>query len=79
MRSGAGLSKAIKDRQWATVAVVAALLAGFVAKVLFEIVTGTTVFADSAFFVPLPLAHLIGAQCGALAVARVLRPKWRLI
>jgi hypothetical protein len=72
-------SKAIKDRQWATVTVVAALLVGFMAKVLFEMLTGTTVFADSAFFIPLPLAHLIGAQCGALAAARGLRPEWRLI
>ena len=72
-------SKATKGRQWATVAVVAALMVGFLAKVLFEVLTGTTVFADSAFFVPLPLAHLIGAQCGALAAAGGLRPEWRLI
>ena len=70
---------ATKDRQWATVVLVAALLAGFMAKVLFEVTTGTTLFADSAFFVPLPLAHLIGAQCGALAAAGNLRPQWRLI
>jgi rhomboid family GlyGly-CTERM serine protease len=70
---------ATRDRQWVTVVLVAALLAGFMAKVLFEVITGTTLFADSAFFVPLPLAHLIGAQCGALAAARDLRPEWRLI
>jgi rhomboid family GlyGly-CTERM serine protease len=70
--------KATKSRHWVTVVVVAALMAGFLAKVLFEILTGTTVFADSAFFVPLPLAHLIGAQCGALAAAGHLRPQWKL-
>jgi len=71
--------EATAGRQWATVTLVAVLMAGFTAKVLFEIFTGATVFADSAFFIPLPLAHLIGAQCGALAAARDLRPQWRLI
>lgn len=39
----------------------------FAAKVAFEIASGTTAFADDATFVPVPLAHLVGAACGALA------------
>jgi rhomboid family GlyGly-CTERM serine protease len=61
--------RSVRSRQWGTVALAGGLLVGFAAKVLFEQVSGTTAFADSAFFLPLPLAHLIGAQCGALAVA----------
>jgi len=42
-------------------------LGGFAAKVGFEVVSGTTAFADDATFVPVPLAHIAGAVCGALA------------
>ncbi|MEX2114644.1 MAG: rhombosortase [Pirellulales bacterium] len=45
---------------------VAALAAGFVAKVGWEFATGKTLFVDSsaAGFVPLPLVHAVGALVG---------------
>jgi rhomboid family GlyGly-CTERM serine protease len=51
--------------RWAAV-----LLVGFAAKVVFELVTGATLFADSASFAPVPLAHVVGGACGALATLR---------
>jgi rhomboid family GlyGly-CTERM serine protease len=45
-----------------------ALLLLFAAKVAWEAATATTLFVDSAAhgFVPVPLAHLVGAACGGL-------------
>jgi rhomboid family GlyGly-CTERM serine protease len=43
------------------------VLAAFLAKIGFEIVTGAAVFVDASAFVPVPLAHLAGAACGWLA------------
>ena len=42
-------------------------LVGFLAKSVFELVTGATLFVDTSEFVPVPLAHVIGAACGAIA------------
>jgi len=55
-----------RNRQTGVSWVVAALAAGFVAKVAFEIATGQTLFVDSAAagFVPLPLVHAVGALVG---------------
>ncbi len=52
-------------RLWA-LAVLAAALA-FAGKIAWELATGTAVFVDSAAagMVPVPLAHLVGAACGA--------------
>ncbi len=59
------LRQMIAERQWQWVAGIAALLAGLMAKTGFELVTGSTLFVDSATaFVPLPLAHIIGAAVG---------------
>ena len=54
------------DRQ--RVSIVVACLVAFMLKVVFELLTGTTVFVDSAQsgMVPLPLAHVIGAGVGFL-------------
>ena len=43
-----------------------ALIAGFLGKTLFELVTGLTLFVDTAAssFVSVPLAHLVGAATG---------------
>lgn len=48
----------------------AVALAGFAAKVVWELATGTTFFVDAAAsgFQPVPLAHLVGGLCGALAL-----------
>jgi rhomboid family GlyGly-CTERM serine protease len=42
-------------------------LVGFVAKILFEMWTGSTVFVDATEFIPVPLAHAVGAVCGVAA------------
>jgi hypothetical protein len=42
-------------------------VAGFVGKVVFELATGATLFADSSAFVPVPLAHVVGGACGWVA------------
>lgn len=42
-----------------------ALALGFAAKSGFEIVREETVFASAGAYAPVPLAHLIGAACGA--------------
>ncbi len=54
-------------------------LAGFAAKLLWELTTGAAVFVDAAAsgFVPVPLAHLVGGLCGA-AAAILRRPPWPL-
>lgn len=46
---------------------IALMLVGFCLKLTFEIATSTTVFVDSSVFVPVPLAHLVGGVCGAVA------------
>ena len=38
--------------------------AGFVAKLVYEVTVGAAVFADSAAFEPVPLAHAVGAAVG---------------
>ncbi len=55
-----------RNRQAGVSWVIAALAAGFVAKIAFEIATGQTLFVDSAAagFVPLPLVHAVGALVG---------------
>jgi rhomboid family GlyGly-CTERM serine protease len=45
---------------------VAVALAAFVAKGVFECATGRNVFVSAAGFVPVPLAHLVGAVAGAV-------------
>jgi rhomboid family GlyGly-CTERM serine protease len=64
------LIDAMKQKRGASV-ICAALLAAFIAKLLYEQVTGTATFVDAgrAGFVPVPLAHLVGAVAGAAAAA----------
>jgi hypothetical protein len=47
-----------------------ALMIGFVAKLVFEVATGTTLFVDSsaAGFTPLPFVHAVGGSAGAVAL-----------
>lgn len=44
-----------------------AALLGFSAKCVSELTTGGTVFASGVGYAPVPLAHLIGLLCGAVA------------
>jgi rhomboid family GlyGly-CTERM serine protease len=55
-----------RARQWTWVVALAAVGAGFVAKIAIEIHYGAAVFVQShaAGFVPVPLAHLLGAIVG---------------
>jgi rhomboid family GlyGly-CTERM serine protease len=69
------------------VSIAAALaLAGFAGKVAWELTTGAALFVDGAAagFVPVPLAHLVGGLCGAVAGAvavdaRASSPPGRLV
>jgi rhomboid family GlyGly-CTERM serine protease len=60
----------ITARQWTWIPVAALFFLGFVAKICYEITTNSTVFVDSSTsgFVPLPLAHAIGAAVGLLTL-----------
>lgn len=63
------LRQAILDRRRGMALLMAALAAGLLGKILFEVTTGRTLFVDSAaVFVPLPLAHLVGACIGPLVL-----------
>ena len=57
------------ERDWTGTTIVAILLLGFAAKIGYECLTLQTVFVDSAAadFIPVPLAHVVGAAVGALA------------
>jgi rhomboid family GlyGly-CTERM serine protease len=46
---------------------IALVVTGFVGKIVFELITGAALFADSAGFVPVPLAHVVGGACGWVA------------
>ncbi|MBI2190940.1 MAG: rhombosortase [Planctomycetes bacterium] len=70
------LAEKWRERRRLDAAAVAALGLAFAGKVLFEMLTGQTLFVDSAAagMTPLPLAHLLGAAAGVLAVFVVERP-----
>lgn len=56
-----------RDRRALLAAAAAVALLAFVAKIVFELTTGTAAFADSGDFFPVPVAHAVGAVLGALA------------
>jgi rhomboid family GlyGly-CTERM serine protease len=58
-----------QKRDFAFLAVVVLAVLGFMAKLVYEVCTGATLFVDStgAGFVPLPLVHGVGAIVGAAA------------
>lgn len=57
---------AIAERRWCGVAISMVMLAMFGGKVIYETVTGATIFADhvAGGFEPVPLAHAVGAVAG---------------
>lgn len=70
----------IAARNWRWLAAIALLCLGFVAKISYEIVTGTTFFVDSVAsnFVPVPIAHAAGMAVGlciALAINKQRSPR----
>ncbi len=60
----ATVRRELAERRRGPTLIVLLLLAGFLVKVLFETLTGATVFAESAGYVPVPLAHLVGGLLG---------------
>jgi len=60
------LKSAVERRHWLGASIVGALMAAAVAKVGFELATGSTLFVNdvAAGFTPLPLAHILGAAAG---------------
>lgn len=47
------------------------LLAGMVCKIGHELIFGNTFFVESSHFVPVPMAHVVGAMLGVLAGLRI--------
>jgi rhomboid family GlyGly-CTERM serine protease len=60
------LCQELAGRSWRSAVPFAAALALFLAKAGFELATGSTVFVAGGDFVPVPLAHIVGAVCGGL-------------
>lgn len=62
--------EALREKRHAAALLPTVALAGFVAKIGYELATGATLFVDSAAagFAPLPLAHVIGAATGLLTL-----------
>jgi rhomboid family GlyGly-CTERM serine protease len=61
------LEVALAHRRFAGMAALTTLLLGLIGKIMWEYATGATIFVDStAEFVPIPLAHLVGASVGLL-------------
>jgi membrane glycosyltransferase len=60
------IKREIRSRSWIWVALFSLLLGGLVAKIIYEIATGLTIFVDNtpADMVPVPLAHLVGGCVG---------------
>ena len=67
-----------RDRHWKFLAGGLGFVAAFALKLAYELVTGTTLFVDSvsAGFIPVPLAHAVGALMGG-AVGLTLQMNWR--
>jgi rhomboid family GlyGly-CTERM serine protease len=69
--------EAITDRNWSRLGLIGIVSAGFAAKVVYELVTGGTLFVDSSAggMTPMPLAHVVGSLVGVVcAVYKCRRP-----
>lgn len=68
------LHESRRDGQRGRAALIAAMGAGFVAKILFEMATGSTFFVEGVSgVVAVPLAHLAGAAAGVALGRRAVR------
>jgi hypothetical protein len=58
--------QSVADKNWLNLSVVSVVGIGFAAKVGFEVLSGTTLFVDSAAagLIPVPLAHVVGGLVG---------------
>lgn len=59
---------AVINKNWMRLGLAGVVSAGFVAKMVFELLTGDTLFVDSstAGMVPVPLAHVVGSLVGVV-------------
>jgi rhomboid family GlyGly-CTERM serine protease len=62
------LRESVQRQSWPWIAVVCVALFGFIFKSTHELTTGATIFVDNSAggFVPVPLAHLLGAAVGVV-------------
>ncbi len=56
--------QSLARRQWPRVAMLAVLVAAFAAKIGYETFQGAAVFVHTGGFIPVPLAHTVGALVG---------------
>jgi rhomboid family GlyGly-CTERM serine protease len=68
MLAGRIITEASVERDWTRLSLAGLVTFGFAAKVGFELVTGATLFVDSAAagMTPIPLAHVAGGLVGLL-------------
>jgi rhomboid family GlyGly-CTERM serine protease len=71
------LRQSLRDRRWSLSLALTGLLAGYLGKVIFELVTGQALFVDGqGLFVPVPLAHVLGGAVGiALGLTTPAEPR----
>jgi hypothetical protein len=58
------LARRLVERNWKSAFWFSLLLVGLLAKMLVETLAGTNIFVSDTSFVPVPIAHLIGAVIG---------------
>ena len=60
------IRREIRSRSWIWVALFSLLLGGLIAKIIYEIITGLTIFVANTHtdMTPVPLAHLVGGCVG---------------
>jgi hypothetical protein len=60
------LGRRLIERNWKSAFWFSLLLVGLLAKMLAETLAGTNIFVSDTSFVPVPIAHLIGAVIGLM-------------
>ena len=61
---GVLLKEAYRDQRRDRVILLSLLVLGFVGKVLYELITGQVLFANSSAFTPVALSHVVGGAVG---------------
>ena len=72
------IKREIRSSSWIWVALFSLLLGGLAAKIIYETVTGLTIFVSNthAGMVPVPLAHLVGGCVGFIVGLLKIRSVW---
>ena len=74
------VGEAVTARAWSRLGLLVLLSAGFAGKIAFEVISGGTLFVDSAAagMIPVPLAHVVGGlaglACGVLPAITISSP-----